>query len=147
MDQVILFTIGFTQRGAKDFFTTIKQHRVKTVIDVRLNNVSQMAGFTKRNDLCYFLENLCDCKYIHRTTWAPTQELLDAYRVKTVGWNDYKSIFLDILHERQIETETNVDELNHSCLLCSEYDANTCHRRLVAEYLQTKFPNVKIVNL
>jgi len=147
MEQVILFTIGFTQRGAKDFFTTLKQHGVRTLIDVRLNNVSQMAGFTKRSDLCYFLENLCDCKYIHRITWAPTQELLDAYRSKAVEWNKYESIFKDILHVRKIETETNVDELSHSCLLCSEYDANTCHRRLVAEYLQTKFPSIKIVNL
>ena len=66
MDQVKLFTIGFTQRSAKDFFTTIKQNDVRKIIDVRLNNTSQMAGFTKRSDLGYFLENLCGCKYVHR---------------------------------------------------------------------------------
>ena len=147
MNQVRLFTIGFTQRSAKDFFTTLKQHDVQKIIDVRLNNTSQMAGFTKRRDLCYFLENLCDCKYVHRITWAPTQDLLDDYRNKTINWGDYKSRFLDILYKRQIENETNVDDLNLSCLLCSEYDANACHRRLVAEYLQARFPNVKIVNL
>jgi uncharacterized protein (DUF488 family) len=147
MDQVKLFTIGFTQRSAKDFFTTIKQNDVRKIIDVRLNNTSQMAGFTKRSDLGYFLENLCGCKYVHRITWAPTQDILDAYRGKAITWNKYKTIFLDILYKRQIETETNVDDLNYSCLLCSEYDANACHRRLVAEYLQTKFSNFKIVNL
>jgi len=147
VETVPIFTIGFTQRSAKDFFATIKQHGVKKIIDVRLNNVSQLSGFAKRADLMYFLENLCDCKYVHRTMWAPTQDILDSYRKKTIDWNEYKKLFLEMLRQRQIETETNVDDLSYSCLLCSEYDANACHRRLVAEYLQTKFPNIKIVNL
>jgi uncharacterized protein (DUF488 family) len=147
MVRVRLFTIGFTQRSAKDFFTTLKQHGVQKIIDVRLSNTSQMAGFAKRSDLCYFLENLCDCKYVHRITWAPTQDLLDAYRKKSIGWDKYKTIFLDSLIQRRIEKETSVVDLNCSCLLCSEYDANACHRRLVAEYLITKFSDLKIAHL
>lgn len=143
----LLFTIGFTKKSAKVFFSTLQNAGVKRIIDVRLNNISQLAGFTKRDDLVYFLENLCNCTYIHRKSWAPTHDILDSYKQKTIGWTEYEKKFNDLMHSRKIEKETNIDELSNACLLCSELDPKNCHRRLVAEYLHAKFSETKILHL
>ena len=118
------------------------------MIDVRLNNTSQLAAFTKRADLSYFLEELCEAEYLHRPDLSPTKEILDAYKKKVMPWDEYEARFLGILDERKAEEA--VDERlfdDPAVLLCSEPTAEHCHRRLVAEYLAAKWEDVKVIHL
>jgi uncharacterized protein (DUF488 family) len=144
---VKIFTIGFTKRSAKSFFEALRNHGVKRLIDVRLNNVSQLAGFTKREDLRYFARAVGDIDYIHLTQLAPTQELLDAYKKKRGEWSDYEREFLQLMSQRQIESTLDKNLFADACLLCSEPTAKKCHRRLVAEYLSAKWGDVQIQHL
>ncbi len=144
---VNLFTIGFTQKSAESFFETLKQAGVNRVIDTRLNNISQLAGFTKRNDLEYFLRKIYGIEYIHITELAPTKDILDEYKKKKGDWNVYEKKFIDLITERQIEKKVSPEILNNSCLLCSEAKPHNCHRRLVAEYLSQTWKNVRICHL
>lgn len=145
--QGILFTIGFAQKSAQQFFETLEYNQIKTLIDVRLNNVSQLAGFTKKNDLKYFLNKLCDIEYIHCPVFAPTKEILDAYKKKEISWEEYENVYCDLLSERQASTRIEPHELNMSCFLCSEPKADKCHRRLLAEYLKKSYSNLIIKHL
>jgi len=141
-----IFTIGFTKTSARSFFTRLGASGAKRLVDVRLNNVSQLAGFAKREDLRYFSEALCGIEYEHMPALAPTKEMLDDYRSRRVGWEQYARRFLDLMSLRHIET-IDKDKIDGSCLLCSEDKPHHCHRRLVAEYLSSKWPNVDIVHL
>src|SRR5580693_8704684 len=98
-----VFTIGFTKKTAAEFFGLLKRHGIKRLIDVRLNNVSQLAGFAKREDLQFFLRELCGADYVHETLLAPTQELLDSYKKQKGAWEDYARDFLALMAERKIE--------------------------------------------
>ncbi len=131
-----IFTIGFTQKKADKFFGLLKDSGAKRLIDVRLNNVSQLAGFAKRDDLKYFLENLCDMEYMHIPELAPTKNILDDYKKKKIIWDDYEKKFLELMENRRIEKTLKKDLLDGSCLLCSEKEPHHCHRRSVAEYLR-----------
>jgi len=142
-----LFTIGFTKTGAEAFFSKLKAAGVRRVIDVRLTNVSQLAGFAKRDDLVYFLKELCDCDYVHRPELAPTKEILDEYRAKKIDWPRYARQFNALLVDRAVENEISPDQLDRACLLCSEPTAENCHRRLVAEYFQERYPEIEILHL
>jgi uncharacterized protein (DUF488 family) len=144
---IILFTIGFAKKTAREFFATLKKNQVKTLIDVRLNNISQLAGFTKKNDLEFFLKELCDIEYFHRPILAPTKNILDAYKKKEISWEEYENRYLDLLSERQVATSCGPHELNMSCLLCSEPKADNCHRRLLAEYFKKSYDNIVIKHL
>jgi uncharacterized protein (DUF488 family) len=144
---LIIFTIGFTQKNAKEFFATLKQNHVKRLIDIRLNNVSQMAGFTKKEDLKYFLKEICDIEYSHEPDFAPTKELLDGYRKKQLLWSDYEKKYLDLLSARKVSEKLELEELNMSCLLCSEPKPDYCHRRLLAEYIKNVEKGVIIKHL
>ena len=75
-----LFTIGFTKKSAEQFFGLLSGAGVKRVLDVRLNNVSQLAGFTKKEDLEFFLRRIGDMDYLHLPELAPTQDLIDTAR-------------------------------------------------------------------
>ena len=130
-----IFTIGFTKKSAAVFFDLIKSADIKTLLDVRLNNVSQLAGFAKKNDLKFFLNELCDSDYIHVPEFAPTKTLLDQYKKNEISWEKYENEFLDLLHQRSIEKHLDIKILDKSCLLCSEHEPHMCHRKLVAEYL------------
>ena len=142
-----IFTIGFTKKSAETFFTRLKNSGAKRLIDVRLNNVSQLAGFTKKDDLRYFARAICEMEYIHLPLLAPTQNILDAYKKHKGDWNVYERQFLDLMKERHIETAW-ADQLRDSdCLLCSEEKPIHCHRRLVAEYLHDKWGEVEILHL
>ena len=145
--QIIIFTIGFTKKNAKEFFNTLKQNHVKRLIDIRLNNVSQMAGFTKKEDLKYFLKEICDIEYSHEPDFAPTKELLDGYRKKEILWPDYEKKYLELLSARKVSEKLNLEELNMSCLLCSEPKPDHCHRRLLAEYIKDAKKDVIIKHL
>ncbi|NBB77874.1 MAG: DUF488 family protein [Verrucomicrobia bacterium] len=141
-----IFTIGFTKTTARSFFGRLKNAGVRRVVDVRLNNVSQLAGFAKRDDLAYFTEALCGADYKHRPELAPTQGILDAYKKQKGDWGLYEQQFLDLMGKRKIE-EIDPAELDGGCLLCSEDTPHHCHRRLVAEYLREKWGNLEIIHL
>ena len=145
--QVKIFTIGFTKKTAEEFFTRLMRAGVKRVIDIRLNNVSQLAGFTKRDDLRYFLQEIGGIDYMHRPDLAPTQEILDAFKKNNGSWPAYERDFLALLSARGVEKVITPDLLHEACLLCSEEKPARCHRRLVAEYLRSKWGNVEIVHL
>lgn len=142
-----IFTIGFTKKTAEHFFSSLKQQDLLRVVDARLNNVSQLAGFTKKNDLKYFLREICHIDYIHLPILAPTQEILDAYKKNGGDWRTYENQFLELLTKRKIESSVDSNLISGGCLLCSEATPERCHRRLVAEYFQKHWPNVCIQHL
>lgn len=147
MPKNILYTIGFTKKNAQAFFSKLQKAGVTKLIDIRLNNVSQLAGFAKRDDLIFFLRELCDCDYKHMPIFAPTKEILDAYKKKQIDWNEYVRRFSRLIKERTIEKKITAEELNNSCLLCSEPTPEQCHRRLVAEYFKEQFGDIEIKHL
>ncbi len=142
-----VYTIGFTKTSAESFFTRLQKAGVTKVLDVRLNNVSQLAGFAKRNDLRYFLKTLCGIEYAHRPELAPTQEMLDAFKKERGQWADYERQFLELMASRHIEQTLPRDSVQGACLLCSEDKPHHCHRRLVAEYLKGKWGDLQILHL
>lgn len=144
---ILLYTIGFTKKTAEQFFTALRGAEVRSVLDIRLNNVSQLAGFTKREDLRYFLHEICHAEYIHVPQCAPTKEILDAYQKNGGDWEAYAARFIPLLSERRIETLLIPDLLDHGCLLCSEATPEKCHRRLVAEYMKERLPGLRITHL
>ena len=142
-----LFTIGFTKKSAETFFETLRRAGVKRVVDVRLNNISQLAGFAKRDDLRYFLERICGIEYVHAPDLAPTQPMLDGYRKDHKSWATYEKQFLDLMRSRRIEATLPKDVIADGCLLCSEDKPHHCHRRLVAEYLGRNWGDMDIKHL
>lgn len=147
MTPVRLFTIGFTNKSAETFFTTLRDAGVKRVVDVRLNNRSQLAGFSKKDDLAYFLRAIANIEYVHLPELAPTQEMLDAYKKSKGPWGEYEKEFLLLMKQRRIEKTVSRDVLDGGCLLCSEHEPEHCHRRLVAEYLNSAWGNVETTDL
>lgn len=147
MENINLFTIGFAKKNARTFFSLLKEHGVKKIIDVRLNNVSQLAGFTKQDDLKYFLKELCNIDYCHSKQFAPTEDILKRYKKKEISWKQYEKEFNALIVQRRIENGVSLDFLNGSCLLCSEPTAENCHRRLVAEYFAAFYPQVNIIHV
>jgi len=142
-----LYTIGFTKKSASQFFETLRNAGIKRVVDVRLNNVSQLSGFSKKQDLAYFLEKIDNIGYIHVPLLAPTQALLDSYKKHGGRWNEYEHGFLELMKERRIEISWAPEMREADCLLCSEEKPNHCHRRLVAEYLAAHLDGIKIEHL
>jgi uncharacterized protein (DUF488 family) len=142
-----VFTIGFTKKPARQFFEALKGSGAKRVVDVRLNNVSQLAGFAKRDDLQFFLKEVCGIEYVHLPELAPTQEMLDEYKKLKGAWTDYERRFLDLLAQRRIENSIPKEIVSEGCLLCSEDKPHQCHRRLVAEYLQRSWGDITIAHL
>lgn len=142
-----LFTIGFTKKTARNFFTLVSNSGIKRIIDTRLNNVSQLAGFAKRKDLEYFLKEIANIEYVHILDLAPTKDILDNYKKKKGDWETYEKSFLDLMKKRQIENKISPELLDGGCLLCSEAKPHNCHRRLVAEYLNNKLGNINICHL
>jgi uncharacterized protein (DUF488 family) len=143
-----LFTIGFTQHSAAEFFGKLRGASIQRLVDVRLNNVSQLAGFAKRGDLEYFLRELCGADYVHELRLAPRDEDLKAVRGRQMAWRDYEEAYVALLRERRVE-ETIERSLfaKRSVLLCSEATAEKCHRRLAAEYLRDAWGDVEITHL
>ena len=144
-----LYTIGFTQKNARKFFNLLRDNNVKTIVDIRLNNTSQLAAFAKGEDLKFFLTEFCNIDYIHDTTFAPTEELLKDYKNKKVSWLDYEKEFDRIMEKRNIESyiAKNYADKDSICLLCSEALPNQCHRRLVAEMFKKILDEVQIIHL
>ena len=136
MPPLQLYTIGFTKKNAQRFFTLLAEAGVRRVVDVRLNNVSQLAGYAKRDDLQFFLQKVSGIDYVHLPDLAPDQPLLDAYKKERGSWADYEQRFLALMAERQIEHTAAAQLRDGDCLLCSEHEPQHCHRRLVLEYLE-----------
>jgi uncharacterized protein (DUF488 family) len=147
---VEIFSIGFTHTTAKDFFGRLKQGGVERLLDVRLNNRSQLAGFAKRDDLQFFLKELLGVSYEHEPMLAPSQDILDAYKKRrNMPWAEYEQRFLDLMRERGIQHKLSPSEFESekTVLLCSEATPEHCHRRLVIEYLAEYWPDVRAVHL
>jgi len=142
-----IFTIGFTKKSAETFFTRLKSAGVKRLVDVRLNNVSQLSGFAKKDDLRFFTKSICNIDYVHALDLAPTADILDAYKKQKGDWSVYERQFLDLMSKRRIEETTPREMLDGGCLLCSEEKPRYCHRRLVAEYLKEKWGDVEIEHI
>ena len=141
-----LYTIGFTRSPAEKFFGRLRRAQVRTLVDVRLNNTSLLAGFAKRDDLAWLVGELCGIPYRHETALAPTAGLLDAYRKRQLDWEGYALAFDQLIRDRAIDT-LDRDAFDGACLLCSEEKPHRCHRRLVAEYLAAHWPDVEVVHL
>ncbi len=142
-----LFTIGFTKKSAEVFFTRLKGAGVQRVVDVRLNNTSQIAGFAKARDLAFFLGAVAGINYVHLPELAPTQDILDAFLKEKGTWSEYARRFAELMETRRV-AETLRGKLHDAdCLLCSEDAPESCHRRLVAEHLQQRWTDVEITHL
>lgn len=142
-----LFTIGFTQKTASEFFSLLKINGVKKIIDIRINNKSQLAGFAKGSDLAYFTQEILGIPYEHRIEFAPTDDLLKRYRDKKITWNQYEKEYLQLLEERDVINQIDEDFLNGAVLLCSEHLPDKCHRRLLAEYFFKAYRDISIKHL
>lgn len=141
-----IFTIGFSQKSADEFFGLLVKNRVKKLIDIRLNNKSQLAGFANVKHLPYFLK-LHNIKYEYKPEFAPTKELLKNYKDKKISWSEYEKIYNQLLIDRKVLENISIDDFDDAVLLCSEPTAKQCHRRLLAEYLEKNFKNIKIRHL
>jgi uncharacterized protein (DUF488 family) len=134
-----LYTIGFTQTTAERFFHRLGAANVKRIIDVRLNNTSQLAGFAKAGDLAYFAKAILKADYIHEPLLAPTADILDAYKKNGGAWDEYEKRFNDLMGRRKIDEKLDPAIFDGACLLCSEDKPHHCHRRLVAEFLKERW--------
>jgi uncharacterized protein (DUF488 family) len=144
---VQLYTIGFTKKSAETFFELLRGAGVRRVVDIRLNNVSQLAGFAKKADLAYFLDQILGIGYVHVPLLAPTQELLDAYRKQGIGSQAFERDFLALMRERRVQAAPEAALDDRDCLLCSEAKAAHCHRRFVADYLVPHYPGMSVEHL
>jgi uncharacterized protein (DUF488 family) len=142
-----LYTIGFTNKSAQTFFELLRKNEVKTLTDTRINNVSQLSGFAKGNDLAFFAKEIGNMNYTHDIDLAPTKELLANYRDKTITWQEYEIEYLNLLDIRKIGEKIDLEKLHENCFLCSEHTPEKCHRRLLAEYLQHKYNSIEINHL
>ncbi|HJP89064.1 MAG TPA: DUF488 domain-containing protein [Candidatus Limnocylindrales bacterium] len=142
-----LYTIGFTKKSAERFFDLVCQAHPRRLVDVRLHNSSQLAGFAKQDDLAFFLEKLCGVGYAAEPMLAPEAEMLAAYRAKKVNWLAYEQRFLELMDEREVARTLSPELVDGAVLLCSEDQPDRCHRRLVAEYLSKAWGGVDILHL
>ena len=142
-----IFTIGFTKKSAKEFFEILKTNNIEQIIDIRLNNTSQLAGFTKKDNLEYFLKELCSIDFCHFIFLAPTKEIRDRY-IKSKDWDVYVKEYIELLDNRKVLDKLDKSYFKRkSCFLCSEASADHCHRRLLVEYLKEHWDYVEIVHL
>lgn len=138
-----LYTIGFTQKTAEQFFQLIKKHGIELLIDIRLNNKSQLAGFTKGEDLRFFLKEICNCQYEYCAEFAPTKDILDRYKKGKINWDEYVSEYIPLMKSRKAPEKfiKRYSGTTKVCLLCSEPTPEQCHRRLFAEMVEASAPN------
>jgi len=141
-----LNTIGFTGKSARAFFETLRMAGVRRLVDIRLRNTSQMAGFTKRDDLDYFVQAILGAEYVHLPLLAPSGEILDAYKANR-DWGRYERDFVELLRARRLDEALSPPQFQDACLLCSEPTPEKCHRRLVAEYLREIWGDMEIRHL
>lgn len=142
-----IYTVGFTKKNAKEFFEILKKNKIQQLVDIRLNNTSQLAGFTKKNDLMYFLKELCGIDYYYFEFLAPTKGIRDEY-IKGKDWNNYTKRYIDLLDKREILKKLDKKFFEkRTCFLCSESSPEYCHRGLLVEYLKKHWTDVNTANL
>ena len=143
-----IYTIGFTRKTAAVFFTLLRASGVEILVDIRLHNRSQLAGFSKRGDLAWFARELAGIEYLHAPELAPTQELFDALKKHGGSWEDYARGFTALMDARgAFEAFDHALLHRNPCFLCSEPSPERCHRRLVAEALVAREPGLQVVHL
>lgn len=142
-----LYTIGFVQKSAEEFFTTLEKAGVGKVVDVRLNNVSQLAGFTKKKDFKYFLKAILGVEYVHMPEFVPTKEILDGFKKKKLSWDEYVRQYDELIESRNLQSLIVATDFDRVCLLCSEPTVENCHRRLAAEYIKSLVPGLEVHHL
>jgi uncharacterized protein (DUF488 family) len=142
-----IFTIGFTKKSAEQFFDTLSRNGVTKLMDIRLNNTSQLAAFAKAEDLKYFLKKICAIEYRHLPQCAPSEDLLKKYQKKEIDWAGYEKEYKGLINKRNVVTLFNKDSLANSCFLCSEPTPEQCHRRLLVEYLKEHFTDIEIIHI
>ena len=142
-----LYTIGFTRKSAAQFFGLLRESGAKRVVDIRLRNTSGLAGWSKKSDLPWFLQELCGMGYVHLPRLSPTDALLDGYRKRDISWVEYEPIYHSIIERRLVRAAIPQDIIADSCLLCSEDQPERCHRRLLAEHFQQHWGDVEIIHL
>jgi uncharacterized protein (DUF488 family) len=143
-----IFTLGFAKKSAREFFGILKLAGIRRLIDIRANNRSQLAAFTKRYDLEYFLQEIGGIGYAHRLDLAPTQDLLGRYRAKALGWDAYEVEFKRLLAQRGVLRSFDMAALAQATvLLCSEPTPEHCHRRLIVEGLKALHPGLVVTHL
>lgn len=147
MDRTMIFTIGFAGKRAEEFFGLLQERGVKRLIDIRLHNTSQLAGYTKKDDLDYFTRAICGIEYHHQPDLAPTEEMFQQMKKGKLKWAEFALIFRSLLEERKVEAIYEPSSLDRACLLCSEPSPAKCHRQVVAEYFKEKWGNVDIYHL
>ena len=147
MEPIHTFTIGFTKKSARSFFTKLHDAGVVRIVDVRLNNSSQLAGFAKRDDLEFFLKRLDGIEYVHMPELAPTKDILDEYKKNKGDWSVYEREFLELMDKRRIQESIPKEIIAGGCLLCSEHLPKHCHRRLVLEYLARHWGTIETIHI
>jgi len=146
----MIYTIGFTGKTAEEFFSILTEHKIKTLIDIRLNTKSQLSAFAKMPDLEFFLKQLCRISYIYYPGLAPSDDLLSAYRKKEIDWPGYETRYLALLEERHTAPALKKELRKWKlpvCLLCAEQTAKFCHRRLAAEFISHNVKTMEIIHL
>ncbi|MEH2869139.1 DUF488 family protein [Segatella copri] len=145
---ITLYTIGFTKKSAEQFFELLKNNHISKLVDIRINNASQLAGFAKGKDLQYFVKQICNAPYEHIVDFAPTKDLLSKWRKEEVDWSQYTNVYLNLLQERSVIKKYGIKNFDNACFLCSEETPEFCHRRLLVEYLKKhSTEEVKIIHL
>lgn len=147
MSAIQTYTIGFTKKSAEEFFTKLHKAGVERVVDVRLRNASQLAGFAKKDDLRYLLEATYGINYIHVPDLAPTKEILDAYKKHNGDWEVFRDGFLGLIDKRGIQDTLPKEIIDQGCLLCSEHQPEHCHRQLVLEYLEQHWGEISTTHI
>lgn len=147
-----IYTIGFTKKEAKVFFELIKNNKIDLVIDVRLNNVSQLAGFSKYPDIKFFFKEICQCEYISDKLFSPKESTLKSYKNNSITWDEYVIQFNQTMIQRRIDEYiinyySNYVYNKNICFLCSEHTPDNCHRRLISEKFVKIFPNTKVIHI
>lgn len=144
---MVVCTIGFAKKNLRSFIEKLKNAGVKKVIDIRLHNTSQLAGYAKKEDLEYIL-GLVGIAYEHHQELAPTEEILAGYKSKKINWPEYESRFRALLRGRNPLNNSSLPrEAGPICLLCAEDKPAQCHRRLVAEHIADRIPGSEIRHL
>lgn len=147
---MVIYTIGFGKKNAEQFFGLLKKNQVQLLVDVRLNNRSQLAGFTKDGDIQFFLKEICGIEYAHALDLAPEKELLSGYQAKQITWTDYVDTFTKLMESRGTYKQfiNRFGTYDRVCFLCSEPTPEKCHRRLIAEMIAKDNPNtIQVVHL
>ena len=143
-----LFTVGHTRKPLRRFVALLREAGVDCVVDVRLHNTSQLAGFAKRDDLEFLLREGFGVGYAHHPELAPTEEILGRYK-RDRNWEAYVSAFTALMEERGMAAHAAevLGAYSCPCLLCSEDDPRRCHRRLLAEAVAASRGDTEVIHL